>query len=116
MMATENFCPIRNILDHFGDKWSILILMELKKNNVMRFNALNRMIPDISQKMLTITLRTLETDGLVTRKIYPEVPPRVEYQLTEVGYSLIPHILHLVEWALEHREAIFMSRAAYENK
>jgi DNA-binding HxlR family transcriptional regulator len=109
-MTTENFCPIRNILDRFGNKWSILVLMELEKNNVMRFNELNRNIPDISQKMLTVTLRTLEADALVTRKIYPEVPPRVEYQLTEVGHSLIPHILNLVDWALEHKETIFMSR------
>jgi DNA-binding HxlR family transcriptional regulator len=116
MMATENFCPIRNILDRFGDKWSILILMELKKNNVMRFNELNRNIPDISQKMLTVTLRTLEADGLVTRKIYPVVPPRVEYNLTEEGYSLIPCIQNLVEWALEHKETILMSRKTYENK
>ncbi|GHT09808.1 TonB-dependent receptor [Bacteroidia bacterium] len=84
--------------------------MELEKNKIMRFNELNRTIPDISQKMLTVTLRTLETDGLVTRKIYPEVPPRVEYKLTKVGYSLIPHILNLVDWALEHKQSILMSR------
>jgi DNA-binding HxlR family transcriptional regulator len=116
MKKIENFCPIRNILDRFGDKWSILVLMELKKNKVVRFNELNRNIPDISQKMLTVTLRTLETDGLVARKVYPEVPPRVEYQLTEVGYSLIPHILNLVDWALEHKDTILMSRKTYKNE
>jgi DNA-binding HxlR family transcriptional regulator len=115
-MASENFCPIRNVLDRFGDKWSILVLMELEKNTVMRFNELNRMVPDISQKMLTVTLRTLETDGLVTRKVYPEVPPHVEYQLTEVGYSLIPHIFSLVDWALEHKKYIILSRERNENK
>jgi DNA-binding HxlR family transcriptional regulator len=116
MIENENFCPIRNILDRFGDKWSILVLMELEKNKIMRFNELNRNIPDISQKMLTVTLRTLEADALVTRKIYPEVPPRVEYQLTEVGYSLIPHILSLVNWALERKEIITTSRKNYESK
>ncbi|MDR0832736.1 MAG: helix-turn-helix transcriptional regulator [Candidatus Symbiothrix sp.] len=114
MKTTENFCPIRHVLDRFGDKWSILVLMELKKNKVMRFNELNRTIPDISQKMLTVTLRTLEADALVMRKIYPEVPPRVEYQLTETGYSLIPHILNLVDWALEHKKAIIQSRENHE--
>jgi DNA-binding HxlR family transcriptional regulator len=116
MKNIKNFCPIRNILDRFGDKWSILVLMELEKNTVVRFNELNRIIPDISQKMLTVTLRTLETDGLVARKVYPEVPPRVEYQLTEIGYSLIPPILNLVDWALEHKESILMSRKTHENK
>ena len=110
MEKNENFCPIRNILDRFGDKWSILVLMELEKTTVMRFNELNRIIPDISQKMLTTTLRTLETDGLVKRKTYPEVPPRVEYRLTEMGYSLIPPIQNLVEWALEHKDSILTAR------
>jgi DNA-binding HxlR family transcriptional regulator len=113
MKIFEKFCPIRNILDRFGDKWSLLVLMELEKNTVMRFNELNRIIPDISQKMLTTTLRTLETDGLVARKAYPEVPPRVEYQLTEMGYSLIPPIMNLVDWALEHKDGILMSRREF---
>ncbi|GHT67389.1 hypothetical protein FACS189452_05010 [Bacteroidia bacterium] len=90
--------------------------MELEKTAVMRFNSLNRTIPDISQKMLTATLRTLETDGLVARKIYPEVPPRVEYQLTRLGHSLIPHILGLVDWALKHKKNILVSRETHENK
>ena len=76
-------CPIRNILARICDKWSLLVLYTLKQEPVMRFNMLQKNIPDISQKMLTTTLRTLEDDGFVTRKVYAEVPPRVEYSLTE---------------------------------
>jgi len=108
------FCPIRNVLDRFGDKWSILVLWDLRKNGKMRFSELNRSIPDISQKMLTVTLRTLEADNLVTRTIYPEIPPRVEYQLTETGNSLMPHIQSLINWALENNQTILSSRKKFE--
>ncbi|MDR2083590.1 MAG: helix-turn-helix transcriptional regulator [Bacteroidales bacterium] len=111
---TENFCPIRNILDRFGDKWSILVLLNLKQNGIMRFNELNRSISGISQKMLTVTLRTLEADNLVTRTIYPEIPPRVEYQLTKVGDSLLPHIEGLVDWASKNKQTIITSRESYK--
>jgi DNA-binding HxlR family transcriptional regulator len=113
-MTTESFCPIRNILDRFGDKWSILVLLELKQSGTLRFSELNRSIPDISQKMLTTTLRTLEADSLIKRTIYPEIPPRVEYCLTEIGASLLPHIQTLVDWALENKEAILASRNKFE--
>ena len=106
----KNFCPIRDILDRFGDKWSILILHTLNENGVMRFGELSRCIPDLSQKMQTVTLRTLEADGLITRKIYPEVPPRVEYMLTATGKSLLPHIQGLVDWALQHKEVVMSAR------
>ncbi|GAB6393753.1 MAG: HTH-type transcriptional activator [Bacteroidales bacterium] len=105
-MTTKNLCPIRNILDRFGDKWSILVLLELDKHGTMRFNELNRSLSDISQKMLTITLRTLEANHLITRMIYPEVPPRVEYRLTATGKSLLPHVQKLVDWALQNKDAI----------
>lgn len=113
-MTAENFCPIRHILDRFGDKWSILVLLELKKRGTLRFNELNKCIPDISQKMLTSTLRTLEADSLIKRTIFPEVPPRVEYRLTNIGESLLPHIQTLVDWALENQEAILASRRKFE--
>jgi DNA-binding HxlR family transcriptional regulator len=112
----EDFCPTRDILDRIGDKWSILIVMNLNENGITRFNELHYKIPDISQKMLTTTLRTLEKDGLVTRKIYPEIPPRVEYRLTETGLSLIPHIQALTDWALQNRETIMASREKAEKK
>lgn len=95
-------CPVRNVLSRFGDKWSLLVLGILGEVEVLRFNELHRCIGDVSQKMLTATLRTLETDGLVSRTIYPEVPPRVEYAITPLGKSLIPRIQHLAEWAMEN--------------
>ena len=97
-LPSEN-CPIRNLLCRLGDKWSMLVLISLNTNGVMRFSDLQRSIGDISQRMLTVTLRSLEADGLVSRTIYPEVPPRVEYALTVSGESLMPHIGSLVDWA-----------------
>lgn len=104
MEKNETFCPIRDILSRIGDKWSVLILLALEQNKVVRFSELSRSIPDVSQKMLTVTLRSLENMGLINRRIYPEVPPRVEYRLTDLGKSLLPHINSLVNWALDHRE------------
>lgn len=101
--AAPCFCPIRDLLGQIGDKWSVLTLLELHKNEVMRFNELSKAIPDVSQKMLTVTLRALESHNLVTRKIYPEVPPRVEYRLTDIGKTLMPHIEALINWAMEHK-------------
>ena len=91
-------CPIRNILSRICDKWSMLVLYTLQQKPVMRFNELRKSIPDISQKVLTTTLRTLEEDGFVRRKVYAEVPPRVEYTLTELGYSLKPVMDALWKW------------------
>ncbi len=105
-------CPIRNILARISDKWSLLVIYTLDKSEKapVRFKELQRRIPDISQKMLTVTLRTLEEDGYVTRTIYPEVPPRVEYSLTGRTKSLLPHINSLIGWALENREPIMRDR------
>ena len=103
-------CPIRNILARISDKWSILILFTLNQSELMRFNALQKNIPDISQKMLTVTLRTLEEDGFVKRHVYAEVPPRVEYSLTDRATSLLPHINSLIMWAKENMDAILMDR------
>ena len=108
----ENFhhtggCPIRDVLSKLGDKWTMLIMVTLKTNGTMRFG-------DISQRMLTVTLRSLETDGLVIRKVYAEVPPRVEYSLTEMGHSLMPHIESLVGWALEHMADILERRGVQQ--
>ena len=80
-------CPIRNVLARIGDKWSLLVIVTLSGARTMRFGALQRAIPDISQKMLSVTLRTLEEDGYLTRQVYPEVPPRVEYSLTSRARS-----------------------------
>lgn len=105
-------CPIRNILSKLCDKWSLLVIYTLNKTgkSAIRFKELQRDIPDISQKMLTVTLRTLEDDGYVTRTVYPEVPPRVEYALTPRTHSLLPHINALIEWAIENKDAIMKYR------
>ena len=103
-------CPIRNVLSRLGDKWSILVMVVLNTNGIMRFSDLHRNIEDISHRMLTVTLRTLESDGLVSRKAYPEVPPRVEYCLTNMGKDLMPHINGLVEWAANNMPEIIEKR------
>ena len=103
-------CPIRNILARISDKWSILVLFTLNQSALMRFNALQKNIPDISQKMLTVTLRTLEEDGFVKRQVYAEVPPRVEYSLTDRAVSLLPHINSLITWAKDNMNAILVDR------
>lgn len=105
-------CPIRNILARFSDKWSLLVLYTLTLQPAMRFNALRKAIPDISQKMLTNTLRTLEDDGFVTRTVFAEVPPRVEYRLTDRAHSLLPHVNALIDWAKANMPAILKDRAA----
>ena len=103
-------CPIRDILNRLGDKWSMLVLLTLDANGVMRFSEVPRTLGDISHRMLTVTLRMLETDGMLRREVYAEVPPRVEYSLTERGRSLLPHIFGLVEWAETNKEAILAAR------
>ncbi|MCL1626396.1 winged helix-turn-helix transcriptional regulator [Bacteroides caecicola] len=111
-------CPIRNILARLCDKWSLLVIYTLNKADTspVRFKELQREIPDISQKMLTLTLRTLEEDGYVTRTVYPEVPPRVEYALTPLTYSLLPHINALIGWAIENKDAIMKDRKKARKK
>lgn len=108
-------CPIRDIISRLSDKWSLLVLVTLSWNGTMRFNEIHKAMDDISQRMLTVTLRSLETDGLISRKVYPEVPPRVEYQLTELGQSLLPALKVLVDWAKLHTDTILQSRRQYES-
>lgn len=107
-------CPVRNVLSRLSGKWPLLVLLVLDGNNrSMRFKELERAIPDISQKMLTSTLRSLEADGIVVRRNYAEVPPRVEYELTERGHSLMPHLHQLVDWAYDNLHEIIQSREEY---
>lgn len=112
--ANADQCPVRNVLDRFGDKWSMLVLLLLAEYDTLRFNEIQRCIGTISQKMLATTLKSLETDGLVKRKLYPQVPPRVDYSLTSRGKSLIPHLQGLVKWADEHMKEIKKSRLKAE--
>ena len=105
-------CPIRNILARICDKWSMLIIYTLNAHadEPLRFNALRKLIPDISQKMLTSTLRTLEEDGFVRRVVYAEVPLRVEYSLTDRSFTLIPIIEELIGWAANNMAPIMKDR------
>ena len=107
-------CPIRNVVARFGNKWALLIILILDENGSTRFNQLGKLIPDISTKVLSTTLHTLEADGLLKRTVFPEVPIRVEYELTETGRSLVPIIHTLTQWALDHMKSIMRHRQAYE--
>jgi len=109
-------CPIRQVLDRFGDKWSILVIELLSHEGKLRFSEIAQTIGDISQKMLTVTLRSLESDGLVIRQFFPEIPPRVEYTLSDLGKSLVPHIQQLTSWGQENMEAIKENRRRFEAK
>jgi len=95
-------CPVRNVISNFSGKWAMLILCVLSENEATRFNAIGKAIPDISPKVLTETLKNLEKSRLIRRKLYAEVPPRVEYSLTPLGESLMPHLKSLIGWAIEH--------------
>lgn len=106
-------CPVRTVLDRIGDKWSILVMATLGENEKLRFNELHKLISDVSQKMLTVTLRTLEADGLIRRTVYPEVPPRVEYEITKLGKTLLPHINGLAQWAKANINTIKKSREKF---
>ena len=97
-------CPIRNVISRFGDKWSMLVLYQLhvSETGILRFNEMRRMMTDCSQKMLSQTLKNLEQSHLVHREVYPEVPPRVEYSLTDTGRSLMPVLTDLIAWGQQH--------------
>lgn len=97
--AIIEMCPVRNVIARFGNKWAWLTVLIIGKEGVVRFNELNRLIPDVSSRVLSSTLRTLEADGFIDRKVYAVVPPKVEYRLTELGESLLPLIRQLTEWA-----------------
>src|SRR5712671_2090988 len=106
-------CPVRELLNRVGDKWSVFIV-GLLADGPKRFSELRRTVEGISQRMLTLTLRGLERDGLVTRTVYPTIPPRVEYELTELGRTLRKPIQSLAKWAQENRERIQLSRNRYD--
>ncbi len=109
----EAACPIRNVLDRIGDKWTMLTLTALA-GEPRRFNELNRLIPDISKRMLTQTLRALERDGLVTRHVFPTKPPSVEYRLSATGRSALAPLAVLVEWAERNFPDIREARVRYD--
>ena len=101
-------CPIRQVVSRFGDKWSLLVLFLFSRSDtgVIRFNEISRFMTDCYQKMLSQTLKNLEQSHLVHREVYPEVPPRVEYSLTETGRSLMPVLTALIDWGKEHFDEV----------
>jgi DNA-binding HxlR family transcriptional regulator len=108
-------CEVRYILDRVADKWSLLVIALLERRT-MRFTELRRAVDGVSQRMLTVTLRQLERDGLVKRTVHPVVPPRVDYELTPLGLSLYEVIKSLVVWTEEHQREISAARTAYDRR
>jgi DNA-binding HxlR family transcriptional regulator len=115
MHVTASCRAVTEILSRVGDKWSVQIVVQLG-GGPRRFNELRRIIGDISQRMLTLTLRGLERDGLVTRTVYPTVPPRVDYELTGLGCSLLMAVRGLGEWAQQNREEIMEARRRFDGE
>ncbi len=112
---TREGCEVRQILDRIADKWSLLVIALLEQRT-MRFNELRRAIDGISQRMLTVTLRNLERDGLVRRTVHPEIPPRVEYHLSALGCTLLAITQQLVQWTEEHQHEIAHARAEFDER
>lgn len=108
-------CEIRDLLDRLADKWSLLII-EMLGEGARRFSEFHREIDQISQRMLTLTLRHLERDGLVLRTVHPVVPPRVDYELTPLGESLLSAVFPLVTWTREHRHEVAAARGRYDTR
>lgn len=108
-------CPVREVLDRVGDTWSLLVIVNLQPR-ALRFNALRRSIEGVSQRMLTVTLRSLERDGLVLRTVRPTTPPEVEYALTELGHSLAAPVAALSHWAVENRNGLRAAQTAFDQQ
>ena len=111
--ASTPDCPIRDVLDRIGDRWSMLVLFKLEAGGTLRFSSLNALIPDVSKRMLATTLRRLEQDGLVLRTVLPTKPPRVDYALTDLGRSFLAPMQGLVAWAQANQALVHAARAAY---
>ena len=109
-------CPVRNVVARFGAKWPMLILLLINTIGTARFSDIAKYIPDISSKVLSKELKTLEADGLINRRAYAEIPPRVEYSMTERGKTLIPLLLPLIQWAIENMTPIKNSRKRFDRK
>lgn len=112
MTFGDGRCPVRDVLDHLGDKWTTLILIALAHRS-LRFSEVRRAVPDISKRMLTQTLRNLERDGMIDRRVHPTKPPSVEYSLTALGESLLVPLANLVSWAERSHASITEARERY---
>lgn len=113
--GAEHTCTSREVLDRVGGKWSIAIIIEASRRPV-RFTELERAVEGISRRMLALTLRNLERDGLLTRTVHPTVPPRVEYAATEIARELYEALVTLTGWAERHRAAVSAAREAYDRR
>lgn len=111
-MDVEN-CPVRDVMDNIGGKWNSLMILSLA-DGALRFSELRRLIPDISQRMLTQTLRDLQRDGYISRTVFPTQPPSVEYALTDLGRSLLGLLKHFVDWSVANHGAIRSARDVYD--
>ncbi len=111
----ERNCPSRQLLDRIGDRWTVLVISALD-DGPQRFSQLHTTVDGVSQEMLTQTLRALERDGLLTRTVYPEVPPRVEYELTNTGRSLLAPLRALTQWSTENMDAVWKSQQTYDDR
>lgn len=114
--AVKSVCPIKDVLSRYGDKWSMYTILLLGQKGKLRFTEIKSGVSGISQRMLTVTLRLLEEDGMVTRTVYPEIPPRVEYGLTPMGKSLVGQLLQLAGWANANMDEIVKARKKYRKK
>ena len=112
--ARNQICPVKDIMASYGDKWTLYAVLFLGQHGTLRFQQLLTGISGISQRMLTVTLRSLERDGIITRATYAEMPPRVEYELTSLGESLLRHLLQLATWADAHFGEVLEARATFD--
>lgn len=107
-------CPVKDVLHTLADKWSVLVMLELGRHKTLRFNEVKNNITGISQKMLTVTLKTLESHGLITRKMYPQIPPKVEYSITTLGEEFLQHIIVVLNWACVNNESLARNKRKKE--
>lgn len=110
----SKYCPSQSVLDMLADRWTVLVAYALKQRGTLRYSELQTTVEGISQKMLTQTLRSLERNGLVTRTVYPVVPPHTEYRLTELGHSLDTIISQMAIWAMQNMPEVIQARATYD--
>ena len=104
------YCKAAPMLEWLGNKWALVVLVKISENEPVRFNELYRNIPSVSEKVLSQVLKQLTTDGIIKRQLYPNVPPRVEYSLTDLGKTLLPHVEALIKWGQDNFEQIMINR------
>ena len=115
--ATQNYlCPVKDVLHVLADKWSVFAMMLLGYHRTLRFNEMKKGIQGISQKMLTVTLKTLESHGLITRKMYPQIPPKVEYSITPLGEEFLQHLVVVLNWACVNNESLARNKKKKERQ